>query len=40
MSLKAYTLFLFIHGCLHLKGIDHGEEMETLEDKFFAKFVN
>lgn len=34
-----YLLFLFIHGCLHLKGLDHGEEMEKLEQKYFRKFV-
>lgn len=26
--------FLFIHGCLHLKGHDHGNAMEALETKF------
>lgn len=39
MTLKQYTLFLFIHGCLHLKGIEHGEAMEKLEDKYFAKYT-
>ena len=40
MSEKNYIKFLFIHGCLHLKGYDHGEEMEKLEDKFSKKFLN
>lgn len=35
-----YLPFLFIHGCLHLKGLDHGEEMEKLEQKYFKKFQN
>lgn len=26
--------FLFIHGLLHLKGLDHGTKMETAEKKF------
>ena len=30
---------LFIHGCLHLKGYAHGEEMEKLEDKYLKKFT-
>ncbi|PCI20678.1 rRNA maturation RNase YbeY [Candidatus Wolfebacteria bacterium] len=30
--------FLIIHGLLHLKGYDHGKEMELLESKFSRKF--
>ena len=30
--------FLFIHGCLHLKGFDHGSTMERLETKFRIRF--
>lgn len=40
MSYKKYLTFLFIHGCLHLKGFDHGEKMERQEDallKIFSK---
>lgn len=33
-----HVLFLFIHGLLHLKGLDHGTKMEKLEDKFFLKY--
>jgi rRNA maturation RNase YbeY len=33
-----YIGFLFIHGCLHLKGYDHGEEMERLETRFMKRF--
>lgn len=25
--------FLFVHACLHLKGLDHGNKMDTLEQK-------
>jgi len=39
MSDKNYALFLFIHGCLHLKGIAHGEKMEQLEDTYFKKYA-
>lgn len=38
MGYKKYLTFLFIHGCLHLKGYDHGTEMEKLENKFLKKF--
>jgi rRNA maturation RNase YbeY len=29
--------FLFIHACLHLKGHDHGDTMDTLEQKYMKK---
>lgn len=38
-NLSDYMLFLVIHGCLHLKGLDHGEKMEKLEKKYFKKFT-
>jgi probable rRNA maturation factor len=38
MGYKKYLIFLFIHGCLHLKGYDHGPDMEKMEDKFLKKF--
>ena len=31
-----YLSYLFIHGLLHLKGLDHGEEM-TKKEKFYLK---
>ena len=40
LSPKDYLLFLTIHGLLHLKGLDHGAEMEKLEQKYFKKFSN
>lgn len=37
LSYRAYIGFLFIHGLLHLKGYDHGDTMESLEQKFMKK---
>lgn len=31
-------LYLFVHSLLHLKDLDHSEEMERLEEKYFKKF--
>lgn len=33
-----FLAFLFIHGCTHLKGIDHGSRMESIEAKLRKKF--
>jgi probable rRNA maturation factor len=33
-----FLTFLFIHGCVHLKGYDHGAKMEKVEEKFRKKF--
>ena len=38
MSPHQYEKFLLIHGCLHLKGHDHGDHMEKLEKKFTNLF--
>lgn len=38
MSYEKFLHLLFIHGCLHLKGHDHSEEMENLEETHLAKF--
>ncbi len=32
------TAHLFIHACLHLKGLTHGETMENLEDKYLQRY--
>ncbi|MEI7480391.1 MAG: rRNA maturation RNase YbeY [bacterium] len=37
-SKENYLAYLYIHGLVHLKGYDHGEEMEKLETKFRKKF--
>ena len=33
-----FFAFLFIHGLVHLKGMDHGSTMESMEAKFRKKF--
>ena len=33
-----FLRFLFIHGCVHLKGYDHGSTMERIEAKFRKQF--
>ena len=33
-----FLAFLFIHGCVHLKGFDHGSTMERIERRFRKKF--
>jgi probable rRNA maturation factor len=38
LSLDGYTAFLFIHGCVHLKGHDHGDTMDKLEQKYVRQF--
>ena len=38
-SEKEHLAFLFIHGCLHLKGHKHGTPMEILEKKYLKKYL-
>jgi rRNA maturation RNase YbeY len=38
LSPKAFTLYLFIHGALHIKGWVHGAKMETCEQKLLARY--
>lgn len=38
MNYTTYTLFLFIHALLHLKGHDHGATMEKAEKYFLKKY--
>ena len=33
-----FIAFLFIHGCVHLLGYDHGDKMEKIEIKFRKLF--
>ncbi len=37
-SYKQHIIFLFIHGLLHLKGYDHGDKMDRLEEKYLKKY--
>lgn len=38
MSYNKFLHLLLVHGCLHLKGHDHGSTMEELEEKYLNKF--
>lgn len=38
MPHKEYVRYLFIHGLLHLQGLDHGTKMDRAETKFTKKF--
>lgn len=37
MSYHKFLHLLLIHGCLHLKGLDHGSTMDMLEDTHLSK---
>ncbi|MEI8249515.1 MAG: rRNA maturation RNase YbeY [Candidatus Taylorbacteria bacterium] len=37
-SYDNFFAFLFIHGCVHLKGYDHGAIMESIETEVRKKF--
>ena len=34
MTQNEYILYIFIHGCVHLLGHNHGKEMSALEQKY------
>jgi probable rRNA maturation factor len=36
MTPKIFLTYLFIHGCLHLKGMDHGGTMDRAERRLLA----
>lgn len=36
-SVDKRSAFLFIHACLHLRGLDHGKKMDTLEQTFLKR---
>ncbi len=38
LSIDGYIAYLFIHGCVHLKGHDHGDTMDRLEQKYVKQF--
>jgi probable rRNA maturation factor len=38
MSYSKFLKFLFIHGCLHLKGFEHSSTMEEEEKKYLKMF--
>jgi probable rRNA maturation factor len=37
MTTRGYLAYLFIHGCLHLKGLEHGKRMGSLERSYCKK---
>lgn len=39
LSYQNFLSLLMIHGNLHLKGFDHGEKMEQLEEKYLKKYM-
>lgn len=39
LSYEGYVGFLLIHGCLHLKGYDHGNAMEKREAHYMKTFT-
>jgi len=39
MTPTQYERFLFIHGCIHLTGLDHGDEMDKREQRFIRRFL-
>jgi probable rRNA maturation factor len=40
LTFDDFLIFLFIHGLLHLKGMDHGATMERKEKYFLKQFLN
>jgi len=40
MEFREYVLFLFIHGCLHLKGMEHSSTMESKEKEILKKYYS
>ncbi|MBI2610795.1 rRNA maturation RNase YbeY [Candidatus Kaiserbacteria bacterium] len=38
VSLRARLMLLFVHACLHLKGMQHGTKMERAEKKVLMRF--
>jgi rRNA maturation RNase YbeY len=38
LSTDGYVAFLFIHGLLHLKGLDHSDTMDIQEKKYLTLF--
>jgi rRNA maturation RNase YbeY len=38
VTLNQRLALLFVHGCFHLKGLDHSDKMEREEQKVLKKF--
>jgi len=39
LSREGYVAYLFIHGLLHLKGHDHSDTMDSLEQRYLKRFM-
>jgi rRNA maturation RNase YbeY len=39
MDLVTYVTFIVIHSCLHLKGMEHGSTMESIERRLVKQFT-
>jgi len=39
LTYNQYVLYLFIHGLLHLKGLDHGDKMDKAEIKYLKRYT-
>jgi probable rRNA maturation factor len=39
VPLRARLILLFVHGCLHLKGMRHGKKMERIEATMLKRFA-
>ncbi|MBP9766059.1 MAG: rRNA maturation RNase YbeY [Candidatus Pacebacteria bacterium] len=39
LSYDNFVRLLIIHGCLHLQGMEHCDEMESKESKYFQKYM-
>ncbi|MDP3645759.1 MAG: rRNA maturation RNase YbeY [bacterium] len=38
VSVRSHLALLFVHGCFHLKGLNHGKKMEHEEQAMLKKF--
>ena len=38
MNFKKFVAYLYIHGLLHLKGMEHGAKMEKAEKRLLSQF--
>lgn len=38
MTYRGFVGYLFIHGCLHLKGYDHSDTMERVEQRYLKAY--
>ncbi len=37
-TFMAHLAYLYVHGCFHLRGLDHGAQMERLEEQVMKRF--